>query len=1270
MINNFTWFKSMRLILLLSALFADFMLGSALRAEKKELNTSVLPKLHYDFENISGSTVSDASGSGYDGKLFNTAKVVEMGKYKVLDLGSGNGYLDMGENTGNLIKGLSDYSISIYYRVDKNASLSGAGYFLWTFSSLTANAATEGPYSGYRLNAQRFATTPGGYTKEVGIEKGGEANKDIWQNVVFRQQGQKGELFIDGVLSGTQTSMPLCSNIFTSSPKYNWIGRPAFSGDTYLKNTYVADIKIFDSAITNEDIPTLAEHRSTLEYELKYGSIGDAKELAALIQECETFLNSSDLNNYASILVEDLADELVDAKIIVESNSFSQFFIDEKTENLRAFFNKVKSTEGFVFDNIINNSYDANKGFKHPGALHTNEDFERVKELLAKNDPKTVNAYNVLINNGYSQSDVLTWPVETIIRGGSTGQNYINAARGAAMAYQNALRYKLTGNKAHAQRAVTILNQWASVCKYVGGDTNQSLAAGLYGYQFANAAELVRDFEGWDPEDFNKFKAWILNVWYPRSIDFLRRRHDTWLNARNGYSPRPGHYWSNWGLCNVIAVMSYGILLDDVFIYNQGVAYYKHDQCGTFNDQRSPIINDGLTEYLGNLVPAVHDDERGPFGKLGQMQESGRDQGHALMALGLAVDICQVAWSQGDDLYSYMDNRLAAGIEYQAAINFAGIAPETTPWTEYWYHDCRTAIHNSWRMGGPNMGGAGEYRPYWDRVVGHFEGIKGVEMKYSRSAQAKLYPDGGGGNYSQNSGGFDHLGFTSLMDYRGTVASADEVPTRIIPYVTFNGKKYQQSEVGGIKNTFEHIPTSAVDKNTTVKFEPELPEGTEDTGNWEWSTGEKTKNIEKTFEESRIITVTYTNNKGVKSRQMFSIAVNGDCRPENLDNYITVGETVINDTIFTVPSGSNVHIAAWSKSGWGYYKWNTGDTDAAIMVNNIRKSRVYSVIYTNQGGAQTRVNFHIIVSDIIPGITSDQGVVTYSSEMIVAKNTTLTLTPMIAENLMGGEWLWSTGATTKNLELKRITKSGTYAVTYTNGERVYSLNYNILVAVNGKTITNGDYLILDSKTGKYLINDKTDSPKFINKNEITENEHIWNFYKDGLRYKITSTTDERYVSKLGTFTDQPYYSTESTFILWGIDDRDLYAIKKSPNAGGYFWGINDDETINGDGTENIAGYPFRIIPIEALGIDNALNNAAVEIYPSVVNDYINVNILDSDSDIENITFSIYSSTGVLQLKQNCSDINNSFRVSYLPSGLYFGVVNIGGKTYNVKFVKL
>lgn len=65
------------------------------------------------------------------------------------------------------------------------------------------------------------------------------------------------------------------------------------------------------------------------------------------------------------------------------------------------------------------------------------------------------------------------------------------------------------------------------------------------------------------------------------------------------------------------------------------------------------MINDGCNEFIGNLVPVVLADKRGPFGYLGQMQESGRDQGHTLMALGLAVDIFQVGFNQGDDLFAY-----------------------------------------------------------------------------------------------------------------------------------------------------------------------------------------------------------------------------------------------------------------------------------------------------------------------------------------------------------------------------------------------------------------------------------------------------------------------------------------------------------------------------------------------------------------------------------------------------------------------------------------
>ena len=64
----------------------------------------------------------------------------------------------------------------------------------------------------------------------------------------------------------------------------------------------------------------------------------------------------------------------------------------------------------------------------------------------------------------------------------------------------------------------------------------------------------MRDYEGWNKDDFEKFKKWMLNVWYPFCMKFLRLRNGTWEN-RGKWWQAPGHYWSNWGLCNVLAVI-------------------------------------------------------------------------------------------------------------------------------------------------------------------------------------------------------------------------------------------------------------------------------------------------------------------------------------------------------------------------------------------------------------------------------------------------------------------------------------------------------------------------------------------------------------------------------------------------------------------------------------------------------------------------------------------------------------------------------------------
>ena len=540
------------------------------------------------------------------------------------------------------------------------------------------------------------------------------------------------------------------------------------------------------------------------------------------------------------------------------------------------------------------------RGFIHPSGLHTQADFDRVKAQIADGNATVKAAYQKLTSAAYAQSSVQTYPVETIVRGGGSGENYINACRGATMAYQNALRWKIGGTKANAEAAVRILMAWANTTKAIGGDSNYALAAGLYGYQFAQAAELMRDYEGWSREDFASFQRWMLDVWYPSSIGFLRGRNGTWENSGKWWQA-PGHYWSNWGLCNALCVCMIGILCDDVFMYNQGMSYFKYDQCGTFTEVRTevPIKNDGLTEFLGNLVVTTYgsDLETGSYGLLGQMNESGRDTGHSAMALGLAVDLAKVGWNQGDDLFAYMNHRLAAGIEYVAAQtqSVTGL-----PWVNYqygqsgyYYTDSRAYV-----MTEPALGA--QMRPYWGTVIGVYEGVKGVRMPFSEVSYQNMGIDEGG--QGSTSGGYDHLGYSVLMNTRDEqLCPADHVPTELTPKMEYSGtlntnlipsltqersrglvsgKVISHNELGGLVNTFTTNNNTTVPTGQTLTLLPQLPDGEEDTGLWQWNTGETTRDITVQTDKSHIYRVTYTNARGIESQLSFAIAVKGDCTPD------------------------------------------------------------------------------------------------------------------------------------------------------------------------------------------------------------------------------------------------------------------------------------------------------------------------------------------------------------------------------------------------------
>lgn len=377
-----------------------------------------------------------------------------------------------------------------------------------------------------------------------------------------------------------------------------------------------------------------------------------------------------------------------------------------------------------------------NVPMKHVGALHTDEDFDRVKAKLAEHAEPWLSGWNKLIANPHAQTSYEARPVAKLVRGGNSAEepdpdNYSRAMNDAAAAYQLALRWKISGDDAYAQTGIEILNAWAATCERISGNSNTALAAGLYGYQFAVAAELLRDYTGWKAADFSAYKQWMVDVFYSLNMAFLTSHWGTC----------DSHYWANWDLCNLASVIAIGILTDNRSMYNYAVDYLQH---GKGN---------------GNLLNAINHVFTGADAGLAQLQESGRDQGHSLMVISLLGTICQLTWNQGDDFYGFDDNRILKACEYTAKYNVAMLPVPFHTYTRLFAANCtQSETHTT-----ISAAGRGGDRPAWSAPFFHYTKIKGLTATYTGMGVQRTLPEGGGGDYGPNSGGFDQLGFGTLM---------------------------------------------------------------------------------------------------------------------------------------------------------------------------------------------------------------------------------------------------------------------------------------------------------------------------------------------------------------------------------------------------------------------------------------------------------------------------------------------------------------------------
>lgn len=407
--------------------------------------------------------------------------------------------------------------------------------------------------------------------------------------------------------------------------------------------------------------------------------------------------------------------------------------------------------------------------FNHPCALVTKSDVERVKGQIALADPydPVYASYLHFCKSPYAQETWKPSPVETLVRGDVTGtgvekENAGNSMRDAAAAYQLALRWWLTDDVKYADAAVNILNSWAKVCKRLAAnDAHQYLNAGFQGFAFANAAELLRDYEGWLKEDQDKYKVWMEEVWYSKNEHFIETHGSGNTCAL--------HYWSNWELANISSALAIGIYLEDSDKINY---VYKRFSEG-----------DG-SACINNMVPYDPEEDPDGHGMLAQSMESGRDQGHGTLVVSMSSELCQTAWNVGLDFYGHDNMKMLAMFEYTAKYN---ARPDgtylctTMPFHKYVYcTDCACTDKNH---GATHLtvsaDGRGTLRPCWDMIYAHYKHVKKVsddEVYYVkkfadqlRYTDGVLTGDGGSGDsrYGGNSSAFDQIGWGTMMFYRG-----------------------------------------------------------------------------------------------------------------------------------------------------------------------------------------------------------------------------------------------------------------------------------------------------------------------------------------------------------------------------------------------------------------------------------------------------------------------------------------------------------------------
>ena len=249
--------------------------------------------------------------------------------------------------------------------------------------------------------------------------------------------------------------------------------------------------------------------------------------------------------------------------------------------------------------------------FVHPGIPFTRSDLDLLKQNITR-EP-WLSAYNSFKADSRSQlSYGMQGPFTTVSRAPDINRNQWISDMTAV--HNLAFMWIFTGDTAYAKKATDILNAWAVTQTSWTGDES-FLDLGDQANLFVTGADILKStYPGWtatNTANVNRYFGTV--IWSQLDVP----------NPVRGL---------NQGAIQLKAAVSIAAFLDDPVKWNQAILSYRADAGG------------GLANSLPN----------------GQVGDAGRDEGHWRGQGEALAWSAEVAWKQGVDLFTDLDNRLLA----------------------------------------------------------------------------------------------------------------------------------------------------------------------------------------------------------------------------------------------------------------------------------------------------------------------------------------------------------------------------------------------------------------------------------------------------------------------------------------------------------------------------------------------------------------------------------------------------------------------------------